>query len=80
MWAMAVSVSFSVSVGVGVSASVNVSVRMDVGVSVGVGVAVSPSSLWKHLKSHQDGYRIMTVRTHGEFIVSPHWDTKPQAL
>ena len=25
-----------------------------------------------------DGYRLVTVHTHGKFIVLPHWDTRHQ--
>ena len=39
-------------------------------------VVLRPS---KDLGSYQDGYRLVTVRTHGNFIVLLHWDTKPLA-
>ena len=29
--------------------------------------------------SYQDGYRLVTVRTHGDFIGLPHCDTRPPA-
>ena len=32
---------------------------------------------WQHLRSHQDGYRLVIVCTHGDFIVLPHWETMP---
>ena len=28
---------------------------------------------------YQDGYRSVTAQTHGDFIVLPHWETKPLA-
>ena len=31
----------------------------------------------QHLRSYQDGYWLVTVRTPGDFIVLPHWDTRP---
>ena len=31
----------------------------------------------QYLRSHQDGYQVVTVRTHGDFIVLPHWATRP---
>ena len=31
---------------------------------------------WQQLGSHQDGYRLMTVCTHGDFIVLPDWKTR----
>ena len=30
-------------------------------------------SLW----SYQDGHRLLTVRTHGDFIMLPYWKVKP---
>ena len=33
----------------------------------------------QHLRSYQDGYRLVTVSTHGDFIVLPHWKTGPPA-
>ena len=33
----------------------------------------------QHLKSYGDGYRLVTVHTHGDFIVLPHWETRPSA-
>ena len=32
---------------------------------------------WQHLQSYQVGHRLVTVRTHGDFIVLPHWVGKP---
>ena len=32
----------------------------------------------KH-RSYQDEYRLVTARTHGIFIVLPHWETRPPA-
>ena len=29
-------------------------------------------TFWKHLKSYHEMYRLVTVRTHGNFIVLPH--------
>ena len=31
----------------------------------------------QHLSSYQDGYQLETVHTHGDFIVLPHWKTRP---
>ena len=31
----------------------------------------------KHLRSFQDGYRLVTVRIHFTFIVLPQWETRP---
>ena len=31
---------------------------------------------WQHLRSYQDGYWVVTVHTHGNFILLPHWDSK----
>ena len=30
--------------------------------------------------SYQDGYRFVTVFTHGDLIVLSHWDTRPTAV
>ena len=32
---------------------------------------------WQHLRSHQDLHWLVTVRTHGDFIVLLHWETWP---
>ena len=29
---------------------------------------------WQHLGSYPDGYRVVTVHTHGNFIVLSHWE------
>ena len=29
---------------------------------------------WKHLRSHQNGYLLVTVHTHGTFIVLSQWE------
>ena len=31
----------------------------------------------QHLTSYQDMYRLVTVHTHDDFIVLPHWETRP---
>ena len=36
-------------------------------------------TFWQHLKSYQDGYRFAAVNTHGNFIMLPHWETRPPA-
>ena len=33
----------------------------------------------QHLRLYQDGYRVVTVRIHDDFIVLPHWETRPPA-
>ena len=33
----------------------------------------------QHLRSHQDGHWLVTVRTHDNFIVLPHWEIRPPA-
>ena len=33
----------------------------------------------QHQRSNQDRYRLMTECTHGDFIVLPHWKTRPSA-
>ena len=33
---------------------------------------------WQHLRSYEVGYRLVTVRSHGDFTVLPYWDTWPQ--
>ena len=33
----------------------------------------------QHIKSYQDRYRFVAVHTHGDFIVLPHWETRPPA-
>ena len=33
----------------------------------------------QHLRSYQDAYQLVTLRTHGAFIVLPHWETRPPA-
>ena len=33
----------------------------------------------EHLRSYQDWYRLVTVHTHGDFIVLPHCETRPSA-
>ena len=35
---------------------------------------------WQHLKSYQDGYRLIQCPLMHYFIVLPHWDTRPPAL
>ena len=32
---------------------------------------------WQHGRSYQDWYQLVTVHIHGDFIVLPHWETKP---
>ena len=39
-------------------------------------VVLRPSNI---LRSYQDGYRLVTVHTHDDFIVLPHWETRPPA-
>ena len=34
---------------------------------------------WQHLRSHQDGYWFVTMCTHSDFTVLPHWATGPPA-
>ena len=34
---------------------------------------------WQHLRSYQDGYRLMTMHMHGIFMVLPHWETRLSA-
>ena len=34
----------------------------------------------QQLGSHQDGYQHVTVHTHGDFILLPHWDTRATRL
>ena len=34
---------------------------------------------WQHLRSYQDGHWLVTVRTHGGFIVLPNWGIRPPA-
>ena len=34
---------------------------------------------YQHLSSYPDGYRLVTVRTYGNFIVLPHWETRSPA-
>ena len=34
---------------------------------------------WHHLRSYQDGYRLVTVYIHDDIIVLLHWETKPPA-
>ena len=34
---------------------------------------------WQHVMSYQDGDRLVTVHTHGDFIVLPHSNTMPLA-
>ena len=34
---------------------------------------------YQHLRSYQDGYRLVTARTHDDFIILPHWKTRPPA-
>ena len=34
----------------------------------------------QHLTSYQDGYCLVTVHTHGDFIVPPHWEIRPPTL
>ena len=31
---------------------------------------------WQDLRTYEDGYRFVTVRTHGDIIVLLHWDTR----
>ena len=35
--------------------------------------------IWQHLTSYEDRYRFVTVRTHVDFIVLHHWETRPPA-
>ena len=35
---------------------------------------------WQHLRSYQDGCQLVTVNTHGDFIVLLHSETGPQRL
>ena len=35
---------------------------------------------WQHLRSYQEEHRIVTVRTRGDFIVLPHWETQAAQL
>ena len=44
-----------------------------------VGWLVSSFISWQHLRSYQNGYWLVTVHTHGDFIVLPHWETRPSA-
>ena len=32
---------------------------------------------FQYLRSYQDGYWLVTVRTHGDFIVLAHWEIRP---
>ena len=34
-------------------------------------------TFWQHLRLYQGGYRLVTVCTHGNFIVLPYWETRP---
>ena len=34
---------------------------------------------WQNQRSYQDVYRLLPVGTHGDFIVLPHWNIRPQA-
>ena len=40
-----------------------------------VGVLHPGNMVW----SYQDGYRLVTVHTHGDCVVLPHWETRPLA-
>ena len=33
----------------------------------------------QYLSSYQNGYQLVTMCTHGDFIVLPHWETRPPA-
>ena len=35
---------------------------------------------WEDLWSYKVGYRLVTVHTHGDFIVLLNWETSPSAL
>ena len=34
---------------------------------------------WQHLKAYQEGYLLVTMYAHGDFIVLPYWETRPPA-
>ena len=36
-------------------------------------------TFWLHLTLYQDGYQLLTVCIHGDFIVLPHWKFRPPA-
>ena len=47
-----------------------------VGVSMCVSVFVCCFKSYQHLRSYQDGYRLVIGGIRGDFIVLPHWDTR----
>ena len=32
---------------------------------------------FKNLRPYQNGYRLVTLHTHGDFIVLPNWEIRP---